>query len=268
MHHRSFLIWMTILLLVSGPQGAAAQAGTARVYADPPLLEIGEGQVGTIQILLADARNIYGIDLQATFDPGVVQVVDADSRQKGVQMAPGAFLNPDFTVYNTADNGTGRLRYVITQTNPSPSANGKGVVLSVQFRGKSSGATSKLVITFAAVADRRGNKQPVTLRGADLVIVLTKTSTPTPLFTPTPILPTLAQPTTSPVRIRTQPVVRPGPTAVQKKPAGETEVYPASPDRVLTYISMGAFSGAILFSGLSFWLLAAKHRKERDGKSK
>jgi len=152
-------LWLPItqpLLLPS--QAALAQEGKALVRTEPAVLEVGKGQIETLQILLVNAQNVYGIDLQAGFDPAVVEVVDADPDQAGIQMTPGSFLKPDFVVRNVADNQAGALHYVVTQLNPTPPANGEGVILSIQFLGKATGIETALTILSVQIADRRGGQ--------------------------------------------------------------------------------------------------------------
>jgi hypothetical protein len=256
------------LVLALVLQAGLAQTGTALVCTDPVLLEIGEGQVETLQIVLVNAKNIYGIDLQAAFDPTVVQVVDADPKQKGIQMTSGVFLKPDYAVRNIADNKTGMLRYVITQVKPTLPANGKGIVLSIQFRGKVADTSTKLTIKSAVIADLRGNKPAVTTQDADLVIVPKKLSTSTHLPTQTRISATPTVPAIAFIQTRSRSPVRLSVTPTQHKSVGEAERQSGLSDQVPTYISICGFAGAILFSGLSVWLLMAKHHKERDEKEK
>jgi hypothetical protein len=284
---------MMSLILVAGFQAGAFQDDEALVCTDPVRLEIGAGQVETLQILLVDADHIYGIDLMATFNPAVVEVVDVDGGQTGVQMGPGGFLKPDFTVHNLADNAAGTLRYVVTQLNPTPPASGKGVVLSIRFRGKSPGTSSKLIITSAVIADRRGNKQPLTTQGADLIVVAPKPVTPTPRPTSTFIsIPTAlkatstqagSQPTEQPFTNVTldnatlQPAVLPGPgdplveseaTIIENIPARLPGTSSPVPELVLTYVTVGGFSGAFLLFCLAAGLLVVKRRRGRSWKSK
>jgi hypothetical protein len=268
MHNHFFLVWMAIVFLTSVFHTGIAQAEAALVCTDPVTLEIGEGQSETLQIVLMNAKNIYGIDLQATFDPTVVQVVDADSKQKGIQMKSGGFLKPDYLVHNTADNKTGTLRYVVTQVNPTPPANGKGVLLSIQFQGKERGASSKLNISSVVISNRRGIKQPVSTRGADLVIVPQKPPTPTPLPTHTRISAPPTLPAVAFIQTTSQPPARTKPTLARDNQVGDVERRLPLSDQILTYISVGGFFGAILFSGLSVWMLTAKRRKERNLKKK
>ena len=281
MRYQRLLGWITILIISLGLQAGNPQDGEALVCTDPARLEIGAGQIKIMRILLVNAQNVYGIDLQATFDPAVVEVVDADSKKTGVQMISGDFLKPDFTILNTADNTAGTLRYVVTQLAPTHPANGKGTFLLIQFRGKVVGTSSKLTFTSTVIADRAGNKLPITIQAADLVIVRPKTPTPTPLSTTylLPAAPTWAGATLT--STRSQPSAQPSTTATRKNPSAQPsatanqhdhawipERGPAGSDQILTYIAVGGFSGAILLSGLSIWLRAAKRRKERIAKSK
>jgi Cohesin domain len=218
---RHFPSWIMILVIILGLQAGKSQSGDALLYTDPVRLEIGAGQIGTVRILLTNVHNIYGIDLQASFDPAVVEVVDEDSKQPGVQMAAGEFLKPDFTVHNLAENRAGTFSYVVTQLNPTAPASGKGVILSVQFRGKLRDKSTQLTFTKAVLADRHGNKTAVTTHGAELVVVRPKPSTPTPTSTQDgnfiPAEPTWSPPTGTP--ITNQPTTQTSPIATQAAPA-------------------------------------------------
>jgi hypothetical protein len=291
---------ISTLVLTAGLKAGNLQNGETLLCTDPVRLEIGAGQIEILKIRLENADKIYGIDLQAKFDPAVVEVVDADSEQAGIQMLPGAFLKPDFVVRNQVDNTTGTLDYVITQLRPTPSASGAGIVMRVHFLGKTQGTSSKLTFTSAVIADRRGNKQPVTTRGAELVIVAPSppTATPRPTHTPHPtntakptaptlpaasLTPDSANPSTQPIQTVSTiiPAILPEANAVQSKSPmkiGET-VAGIDPgripglglgisERLLTFITVGGFSGAVLLLGLTVGLLAEKRRKERHGRSK
>jgi len=257
--------WITILVLVFAlpSQPVSAQDGKALVRTDPAVLEVGKGQIETLQILLVNAQNVYGIDLQARFDPAMVEVVDADAKQDGVQMFPGDFLKPDFVVRNTADNKAGTLHYAVTQLNPTPPANGEGVILSIQFLGMATGVKIALTFVSVQIADRRGVKPPVTAQDADLVAVPLKPPTPTPAPTSTLILATPTSFTPTVTQSRPLPTARPTESVDQKYPSSAAEENSVFSDRILTYLTMGGFFGLILLFGLSFWLLASKRRKER-----
>jgi hypothetical protein len=252
-----------MLVLILGFRVPMPQAGAALVCTEPVRLEIGAGQSATLQIRLLNARGVYGVDLQATFDPAVVEVVDVDAKQAGIQMTPGAFLHPDFVVSNLADNQTGRLRYVVTELNPSPAANGTGSLLTVQLRGKAFGSSSKLTFTSVVIADRHGVKQPVRTQAAELVIVAAGAAQPTAAATPSRMASTPSRPKASATRSRLPTAAPPNPEDLPAAEAGSTF---AAGDRVLTYLTVGGFAGSIVLAGACVWLLIANRRKKSSAR--
>ncbi len=166
---------------------ARAQGNGALVRPDPLALEVGQGQVETLHLILENAQEVYGIDVQAKFDPAVVEIVDADPASDGVQMIPGVFPQPDFPVRNTADNAAGTLMYVVTQVNPTPPVNGTGLILSIQFRGLAVGKESAFTIDFVDLVDRQGRKLSVQAQHGVIRVVPPKPSTATPPTNATPI---------------------------------------------------------------------------------
>jgi hypothetical protein len=154
---------VAILLVVAMVQPLSASEygdSGATIRPDPVTIELSPGQVTTVNIELENAADVYGIDVRAKFDPALIEIVDADPAQDGIQMTPGTFLKPDFVVRNTADNGVGTLQYVVTQVNPTQPATGNGVVLTLNVRGKTSGQT-ELKIDSVQMADRRGQSLAV-----------------------------------------------------------------------------------------------------------
>lgn len=186
MHHSKYLYQIfrlsaLLCLIYVTIMPASAQADSTLVRSDPLTVEIGQNQIETVNIILENAYEVYGIEVRAKFDPAVVEVVDADPAKDGIQMTPGSFLQPDFLVRNTADNQAGTLQYVTTQTNPTPPASGTGIVLSIQLRGKTLGQQSAFTIDFVDIVDRRGVKLSVQPQNGAIVIVPPKPPTPTPL---------------------------------------------------------------------------------------
>lgn len=169
-------LWPLLALLVWGAP-AAAQTGAAMLRVDPPALSLIAGQTQTVAIVIQDAAEVYGIDVRASFDPALVEIVDADPARDGVQMTAGVFPQPDFVALNAADNSAGALRYVVTQVNPTPPAGGGGVVFSFQVRGRANGV-SPLRIDLVEMANRSGELLPVTT--TDGAITVTGGQPPAP----------------------------------------------------------------------------------------
>ena len=165
---RQVAVILFLALLSALP--ASAQGQSAVVRSEPAVLEISPGQVVTLTIVLADAQDVYGIDVRATFDPQRVEVVDADPAKDGIQLTPGTFPQPDFVARNIADNAAGTLRYALTQVNPTAPASGAGVVFTVSLRGKTPGDTT-LAFGPVEMADRRGQALPVTAEPGTIKVI-------------------------------------------------------------------------------------------------
>ena len=164
-------------------------------------------------------QGAYGIDVSARFDPSVVDVIDADDAQAGVQVLSGAFLQPDFVVRNTADNASGALHYAITQINPSPPASGDGVIVTIAFRGKGAGAQSAFTIENVVLASRDGATLPVVMQHGTITVLAagsvtpapTSTARPSATYTPTAALPTATNTPLPAVMTPTNPPLPPMP---------------------------------------------------------
>ncbi|MBP6786060.1 MAG: hypothetical protein KA170_00625 [Candidatus Promineofilum sp.] len=168
----------------------------ATIGPDPAALELTPGQVQTVEIVLENAQQVYGIDVRVSFDPARVEIIDADPAKQGTQLVPGAFPSPDFVALNTADNTAGTLRYVVTQVNPTPPATGSGIVFSFQLRARSAGQ-SDLALTLVEMSDRDGMLLAVTPASATIAVVGSGPAAPTGIVLPTAEPPGSALPTAS-----------------------------------------------------------------------
>lgn len=224
------------------------------------MLEIGAGQVEMLEILLVEAKDIYGVDLQASFDPAVVEVVDTDRVQSGVQMTPQPFIRPDYVVLNLADNKKGMLHYVVTQLSPTLPANGAGAILSIQFRGKGTGMRTTLTFLSVQIANQRGVKLAVTAQGAELLVVPPKPATPTPAMIATIFSDT--QIPYPPISTRTSVPVQPDATARPTEISFDgKENNHAFNDKILVYGTVFGFLGSAVLISLAVWLLRVKRQK-------
>lgn len=161
------------LMLVSGvhaqPAGPDA-APTATIAAQTPG-PAAEGCVATrVEIWAKDITGLYGIDVRMTFDPSILQVVDADPNAMGVQITPlSGFLKPDFVVKKIACNvasatdpdcaTAGLVWYAATETSPTAPVTGSGALVAVDFVGAGAGLSS-LQITYSEPVDIHGS--PIT----------------------------------------------------------------------------------------------------------
>ena len=140
--------------------GASALAGNpAYLRVAPVHRRVDVGDLVTITLQLDGAANLYGVDTTLSFDPRILEVVDANPRVPGLQIQKGAFPNPaDGEVpkgtKDMADNQAGLAYYAISLKNPAPAANGGGVLCSITFRAKAKGV-SPLKIASGTLVDTR-----------------------------------------------------------------------------------------------------------------
>ena len=101
--HGSVLRLALLVALLEGLQVPAAQASprpapdAAVVRCDPAGVVGQVGDILTVDLYVEGVSDLYGVDLQLTFDTVIADVVDEDAGLPGVQILPLiGFLQPDF----------------------------------------------------------------------------------------------------------------------------------------------------------------------------
>jgi hypothetical protein len=252
-----FVILFACVALVSlNPAASAAQGGTV-LRPDPLEQTIGVGQVETVSIVVENIEELYGGEVHLQFDPDVVEVVDADEGKAGVQITPGDFPKAEFVAVNKADNTAGTIDYALTQLNPTPPANGSGVFLSIQFRGKALGESSPLTssknVLAVVVGPQRVAPAPFEWQDGTLTVVQPKPPTPTlaaPVTETSPPDGTIAA-TATPRRTRT-------PAPIQGPSGASTDLLVSG---LLVVIAGGGCIGALAILGVAAFVLLRRPRR-------
>lgn len=217
------LLWGAAILLSAAPASAADTSVT--LNAGTQTLALGEEVA--VEVVIADAVDLYGASVHLTFDPAVLEVVDADPGLEGVQVIPGSFPGPseqpgDILV-NVADNAAGTVDYGYTLLDPAPPVSGSGVLATVRFRGIGEG-TSPVALA-AALWGTAGGPVPADTQGTTLEVGGTPAGSPTPATaTPTAVPPT---PTATPTATAI-------PTATATATATPTATETATPSPTVT----------------------------------
>ncbi len=149
-------VLLVILFMFSGQiYPATAQVEELSITLSPAAGTITGCGTTTVEIWLNEVVDFYGADVRLSFDPTVLQVVDSNPGQAGVQIEVGEFWVPGFTIFNTADNTAGTINYVATQLSPTPEVSGSGVILKITFNAISTGS-SALSFTYTKISNRFG----------------------------------------------------------------------------------------------------------------
>lgn len=188
-----WLVWVALFwaLALMGPVSAAAQE-VATISLEPAQIRIGVGEEVTLQVVVRGATNLYALEMQAEFDARLLEVLDDDPAQEGVQATfVGGFLEPDIVLNNEADNERGFVALAFTQEAPREGASGEGVLATFRVRGKAEGEVpvkvSSVILFDAELARAPARTRMATVYVGDVPAPPEASATPTTeLAEPTP----------------------------------------------------------------------------------
>jgi hypothetical protein len=133
-----------------------------------------------VEIRVEDVARLAGAEVHLTFDPVLLEVVDADSEMEGVQIAHGDFLSPDFVAQNgVAQNATdppvSTIDYAIVCMPLDKAVGGSGVLARITFRALAEGETN-IRISGALLSDTES--QPIAAETTSSTVVIRPGSFP------------------------------------------------------------------------------------------
>lgn len=223
------LIAVVIMPFVLASYLASAQeSATLRCRVEKTTVAVGEET--TFFLDIENVSNLYGYELNLTYDAALVHFVDADAGEAGVNLQIGGFLSPDFIVFNEADNSVGNVRLALTQLSPSPAVDGSGELAQATLVGVAPGQAA---FTFSNVvlSDPAGEAIPVNL-GNCAIEVTSQEPLPSDTPTPTPSEPPTTIPSGTPTSTPTE---TPTPTPTPTLPSSDASVI-VEPDTGATLV--------------------------------
>jgi len=165
------------ILLVSLPASRGFTQSTV-ILIQPSSSDVDVEDTVTVDIRIEDVTDLYGVDVQLSFDPALLEVQDADPGTDDIQIQKGTFPAPDFVVKNEADSSAGTIWYAVSQMSPTEPISGSGVAASITFKGLA-GGTSSVAFTYQKIVEIDGEQIPATTQDGQITVVGTETSTPT-----------------------------------------------------------------------------------------
>lgn len=256
---RRTLCIVALVFMILAPSGSGVSAqGTVVVRVAPAVVTIPVNGTSDVAVEVVDVEGLYGFDLVLTFDPAVVEVMDANANRPGVQVAFGTFLDPGLSARDTADNAAGTVRYAMTQLNPSEPKDGTGSLIVVTLRGKVTG-TSRLVLTSVTLVNRGATEIPSTVQNGQASVIATggnqPTATPIPTQAPPSPVPTSGPidsptPTVPPPATATPPTLEPTATLMPPTATVVPQAATSTPTALAT-TSVGPTDTATIVSNSS-----------------
>ena len=197
---------LALVIIVVWTGRALAQSPTeVRLLPSEAVISVGQTIEMTVQV--ENVTNLYGIEIVITFNPDLLEVVDADPNKPGTQIATGDFLSGGMEVTNAVADG--RIEYIRQLAPPNSPSNGGGVLARISFKGIGSGQAD-ITINDLFLSDQGGNGIGCSFHGSQITIQAGSVEGPTP----TPFSPTLVPPTSIPIPATAVP-----PTAVPQAAA-------------------------------------------------
>lgn len=207
----------------SAPVAGAAPSGTLSM--SPGNTSISNGDDISITLDIVGGVDIHRVLLGVTFNPVVVQAVDANSGAGGIQILPGAF--PGTTIVGSAlqndvSNTTGTITYEYALSDSAAQTSGNGTVATVLFHAIAAG-NANIQWTTTQFTDAAGATSAPSSSTAATLMVDQAVATSTPSLTGTPTQ--TPSPTSTPA---------PTDTPVPGATATETPTETATPDLTMT----------------------------------
>jgi len=150
----ALMIIVFMFAIITSGTGVASPNATT-VSLTPSSASVDGCDTTEIQIWVNDVSNLYAIDVRLSFDPNVIQVVDANPGGDVNLRPETSWFQAGYTVRNTVNNFTGTIWYAATQTNPTPAVNGSGPIATILVKAKSTGS-STLSFTYSKLSDPVG----------------------------------------------------------------------------------------------------------------
>jgi len=108
----------------------AAFGATAEtiVKVDPQTISVNVGETSTVNIIIIEVQNLYGIEVELFWNSSILKPVNVDVR---LGQTDGVLYNPIYIVENSTLEG----KYVLAATSysPAPSFNGSGNIVRITF---------------------------------------------------------------------------------------------------------------------------------------
>ncbi len=190
------------------------QAAPASLTLTPASQEIALESEALVEIRIEGATDLYGVELYLSFDPVIVEVVDAEPTTPAtIEILPGSILAPGRPFLNRVDNASGEIHYAVIAAEP-PGFSGNGLLASIRLRGIAPGTTS-ITCEHALLTAGDAAVLPHTTRNATVTVgtlpaeptasatVPPPTATPTMIYKSTAVPTATAIPTATPSRTPT-----------------------------------------------------------------
>jgi hypothetical protein len=127
---------LVIFTIVGGlPARAANPLGSeTKLYVDPQFSSQPIGSNFTINIRLSNVTDLFGFDLNLSWDPTVLEYLNHVAKIPVEDYPDGVLHEPLFWLKNEVNAVTGSIWLVASSLSPAPTFNGSGIIFNITFQ--------------------------------------------------------------------------------------------------------------------------------------
>jgi hypothetical protein len=130
---------------------------TAAVYVNPPSNTYSLDEVFTIEVVVANVTNLYGVDIRFAWNPTILEYVSHTAKIP-VEDFPGGILHePGISIKNQVNATAGTYWLAYACMDPAPAFTGTGTAFNMTFKVKSLSSASILDIVSVELSNDVGN---------------------------------------------------------------------------------------------------------------
>jgi LysM repeat protein len=130
---------------------------------------IAVGETREVQILLKNVDGLHEIEIHISFEPRIVNIVDADPNTDGVQIQAGDMPIPTQVIKNDVQNNAGQIIYHVAQDEGSTSR-GDGLVATFTVQAMTNGG-SPLQFTIVKLTGAGGQPLQDPQRSSSMIVI-------------------------------------------------------------------------------------------------
>jgi hypothetical protein len=156
------MLYTGILILMAIPDfPVVAQEVQTILRFTPSGLGLRPEAQGTINIVVENVQDLYGVEFHLDFDPLIVQGIDSNPEKEGFQIQPADWWKDGFVAINSVDNKNGRIDFAATLLRPARAVSGNLTIATITFAARQTG-TSTLSFHSAILATGNAQELPYT----------------------------------------------------------------------------------------------------------
>ncbi|RLI17116.1 hypothetical protein DRO44_04270, partial [Candidatus Bathyarchaeota archaeon] len=108
---------------------------TAVIYVNPPLIEdLAPSQTFTIDVVVANVSDLYGVDIRFSWDPTILEYVSHTAKIPVEDYPDGILHEPGLLIKDEVDATEGTYWLAYASMSPAPAFDGTGIAFNMTFK--------------------------------------------------------------------------------------------------------------------------------------